>query len=522
MSQTESLGDKSDIIQSIEDTENLRHVGDKIPTGAWLVAFVALCERFTYYGISAPLQNYMQNSRDDPLRPGALGLGESTATRLSYLLTFLVYLTSFGGAAVADGWLGRYSTLSLFACIYLVGTAILFATSLPVSLDHGAGFGGLIAAIVIIGIGAGGMKSNLSPFIADQLPSSEPRIVTTSRGERVIVDQEITLQNVYSVFYWCTNVGSLSGVAAVLIEKYVAFWVAFLLPLCSLCVALVVLFLGRSQLVKPAGQGTILPQAFKALWLAVRGGFKMDAALPESDASFISELKRGLLACRVFLPWPILLLCQSQMSTNLVSQAATMETHGLPNDIMSMFNPITVVLALPLAQYFLYPALRKAKITVLVHPINRMALGFLLESFAQASAAGVQAAIYAAPPCFSSPLKCPASPGGSLPNHVNVFAQVPFYVFEGLGEVFSSPSTYEYAYSEAPTNMKSIVQAVFVGMGAFAVALGFAVSPLYRDPLLVASYAVLSGVMGATALIFWVAFRGVAGRRQAVEEEVQG
>ncbi|KAJ6597790.1 POT family-domain-containing protein [Mycena vulgaris] len=506
-----------------EEIATLRHVGDQIPIGVWLVALIALSERFTYYGITAPFQNYMQNNRDNPLRPGALGLGQSAATRLSYFFTFFVYAMSFGGAVVADGWLGRYKSLTLFASIYAVGVLILFLTSLPVSLNHNAGLGGLIASIIIIGIGAGGMKSNLAPFMADQCADTSPtgmRITTTSKGERVIVDQAITLQNIYTIFYWCSNVGSLSGVATTLIEKYIDFWAAFLLPFCSLWVALAVLILGRSKLgkfflcFKPPAKGTILPQAMKAFWLGVRGGFNMDAALPAAQASkyhravrwdetFIHELKRGLLACRVFLAWPILLLCQSQMSTNLVSMAGTMETHGLPNDVISFLNPVSVIILLPLAQQVLYPALRKAKIPF--SPIHRMALGFLLEVFAQAYAAGVQHVVYTAGPCFASPLKCAASQKGTVPNHVNIFLQTPIYVLEGLGEVFSSPSTYEYAYSEAPPSMKSLLQAVLVSMGALAVVLGLALSSLYKDPLLVISYAVLAGMMLATTVVFYEA-----------------
>ncbi|KAJ7692895.1 oligopeptide transporter [Mycena rosella] len=478
-----------------EEIATLRHVADKIPLGAWLVALIALSERFTYYGLTAPFQNYMQNNRDDSLRPGALGLGQSAATRLSYFLTFFVYAMSFGGAVVADGWLGRYKSLTLFASIYVVGALILFVTSLP----H--------------------VCNSMAPILADQCADTSPTgmsIRTNSKGERVIVDQALTLQQIYTIFYWCVNVGSLSGVATTLMEKYIDFWAAFLLPFCSLWVALAVLIMGRSKFVKPPAKGTILPQAMKAFWLGIRGGFKMDAALPAAqalkhqrtvrwDETFIHELKRGLLACRVFLAWPILLLCQSQMSTNLVSQAGTMETHGLPNDVIGFLNPVSVILLLPLAQQVLYPALRKAKIPF--SPINRMALGFLLEVFAQAYASVVQHIVYTAGPCFDAPLKCAASQNGTVPNRVNVFVQTPIYVLEGLGEVFSSPSTYEYAYSEAPPSMKSLLQAVLVSMGALAVVLGLALSSLYKDPLLVISYAVLSGMMFATTAVFYVAFR---------------
>ena len=71
-----------------DELATLRHVGDKIPLSAWLVAVVELAERFTYYGLTGPFQNYMQNKRDDPRLPGALGLGQSSATGLQAFFQF--------------------------------------------------------------------------------------------------------------------------------------------------------------------------------------------------------------------------------------------------------------------------------------------------------------------------------------------------------------------------------------------------------------------------------------------------
>lgn len=51
----------------------LRHVPDSLPLTAWLVILAELCERFTYFGLLGPLQNYIQNPKHDGLRPGGLG-----------------------------------------------------------------------------------------------------------------------------------------------------------------------------------------------------------------------------------------------------------------------------------------------------------------------------------------------------------------------------------------------------------------------------------------------------------------
>jgi POT family proton-dependent oligopeptide transporter len=49
--------------------------------------------------------------------------------------------------------------------IYMVGCLIQLVSSLPISLDHGVGVGGLAASMVLIGIGAGGVKATFSPFL---------------------------------------------------------------------------------------------------------------------------------------------------------------------------------------------------------------------------------------------------------------------------------------------------------------------------------------------------------------------
>ncbi|TKA44241.1 hypothetical protein B0A49_13042, partial [Cryomyces minteri] len=56
-----------------EEKHTLRKVSDKLPWSAFLVAIVELCERFAYYGLSGPFQNYISNSYNDPNGlPGAI------------------------------------------------------------------------------------------------------------------------------------------------------------------------------------------------------------------------------------------------------------------------------------------------------------------------------------------------------------------------------------------------------------------------------------------------------------------
>lgn len=195
-----------------EEMKKLRHVSEKIPISCWLVAIVELAERFSYYGLSTPFQNYMQNSPDDKPK-GVLNLKSQGATALSYFWQFWCYVTPVFGAWVADTYYGKFKTICIFCVIYIIGIFILFITSLPSVASKNASLGGFIAAVIIIGIGTGGVKSNVSPLIADQIPKTKPVIKVLKSGERVIQDPNITIQNVFMFFYLMINIGSLSVIA---------------------------------------------------------------------------------------------------------------------------------------------------------------------------------------------------------------------------------------------------------------------------------------------------------------------
>jgi len=101
----------------IDDYESLPRVADSIPLSAWLVALLTMAERFSFYGLSAPFQNFMQNPRDDRLRPGALGWGQARASQVSNIFYVLTQATPVFGAIVADKRLGRYGLLCVTFCI---------------------------------------------------------------------------------------------------------------------------------------------------------------------------------------------------------------------------------------------------------------------------------------------------------------------------------------------------------------------------------------------------------------------
>ncbi|EAS36090.3 MFS peptide transporter Ptr2 [Coccidioides immitis RS] len=498
----------------------LRHISDKLSISIWLVAIVEFCERFTYYGLSALLQNYIQRPLDGSEGRGALGLGHRGATALSTFFQFWCYVTPLFGAIIADQYLGKYKAIVVFCFTYAAGLIVLFMTSLPFALRNGAGLPGFIVAVIIIGIGTGGIKSNVSPLIADQYTRRRMAVTTTKEGERVIIDPAVTIQRIYMIFYACINVGCLAMLATPFLERDVGFWSAYLMCTIVFFIGTLVLILGRKRYIVKPPHGTIITDAFKAIWMMIKAR-NMDAPKPSYQADlanggtnvtwddhFIEEVKRALVACKVFTFFPIFWVIYGQFSSNFVSQAGQMAGHGIPNNLMQNFDPISIIIAIPLLDRVVYPFLRKRHIEF--QPITRITVGFLVASLAMMYAAIVQHMIYSAPPCYEYPL-CELSKidGVKQGNDVHIAIQAPAYIFIGLAEVFLSVTGLEYAYMKAPERLKSFVSGLFLLTNAFGSAIGLALTPVAYDPVIIWMFVGLCGASVTTAGIFWYLFHGL-------------
>lgn len=168
----------NEIEPTAEELNTLPRISDHIPLAAWLIVLCELCERFAFYGITGPLQNYIQFPVPGPndKQPGALNRGQQTATLLTTFFQFFGYLTPIAGAIVADQFWGKYKAIFLSCFIYMFGLLVLVLTSIPQSINAGVALPGLIIAIIILGIGTGGVKSNVSPLMADQYTRKTPII----------------------------------------------------------------------------------------------------------------------------------------------------------------------------------------------------------------------------------------------------------------------------------------------------------------------------------------------------------
>lgn len=324
------------------------------------------------------------------------------------------------------------------------------------------------------------------------------------------------------IFYLMINIGSLSSIATTELEAHVGFWAAYLLPFLMFLVGFAVLVAGKSKLKMRPPQGSVIPKALKIIWIATTNKGNFNAAKPEYqeelsssnkkrditwDGLFVEEVKRALVACKVFVFFPIYWVIYSQMLNNFISQAGQMQLHGIPNDLMQNWDPITIIIFIPICDYFLYPGL--TKLGIKMYPITRIFWGFMLGAGAMAYAAGVQKLIYKAGPCYEKVAACPAAllPDGSYsPNNVHVAIQAPAYLLIGLSEIFASITGLEYAFTKAPASMKSFIMSLFLLTSAFGSALSIALSPTAVDPKLLWMYTGLAVSCFVAGIIFWLLY----------------
>ncbi|KAK7678769.1 peptide transporter ptr2 [Cerrena zonata] len=357
--------------------------------------------------------------------------------------------------------------------------------------------------IIIIGAATGGVKANVSPLIADQVPKTKPIIKVLPSGEKVIQDPNITIQNVFMFFYLMINIGSLSVIATTEMELHIGFWAAFLLPFCFFFIAIAALILGKNVYVKVPVSDKVISRCFKVCFIAVKNKFNFDAAKPtlhpESEFpwsdKFVEEVRRALYACKVFVFYPIYWLVYGQMLNNFVSQAGRMAAHGLPNDILQAVNSIAIIVFIPICEHWVYPFIRKF---TPLKAVSRITIGFFFGSASMVYAAVLEYYIQ------------------KSDNLVHIAIQVPAYCLIGFSEIFASITGLEYAYTKAPISMKSFIMSIFLVQNAFGSALGIALSPVAAVDKVLWTFTGLAVACFIAGVLFWLIFH----HYNNVEEEL--
>ncbi|SJL03952.1 probable PTR2-Di-and tripeptide permease [Armillaria ostoyae] len=525
-----------------EEIATLRRVSDKLPWNAYLIATIELAERFSFYGCTVVFTNFIQQ----PLPPGsrfgnggadgqsgALGKGQHASTGLTTFYQFWCYCTPLLGAYIADAHWGRYNTICVGVAIALVGHVILIVSAVPGVIEKSeSAMACFTIAMIIMGLGTGFFKSNISPLVAEQYRRTKLFISTTKSGERVIVDPVMTVSSVYMYFYLFINIGALVGqICMAYAEKYVGFYLAYTLPTVVFLLCPIILWAGRNRYIRSPPTGSVFGTVMH-LWLyAMKGRWSLNPvrtyknmtspdfwenAKPSKqtgskphwmifDDQWVDEVRRGFKACAVFLWFPIYWLCYNQINNNLTSQAATMSTHGVPNDVLSNLDPIALIIFIPISEMFIYPALKRAGINF--SALKKITGGFLTAAAAMIWAVVVQHYIYKTNPCGKSASTCEDADGNALVSPLNVWIQTGSYVLIAFSEILASITGLEYAFTKAPKNMRSLVMSVFLFMSALASALGEAFVALAADPLLEWNYGVFAVMSGIAGVLFWFSVR---------------
>ncbi|KAK1984206.1 POT family protein [Colletotrichum cereale] len=514
-----------------EERSTLRKVADSIPITAWSLCVVEMAERASYYGVKAAFNNYLQfplpeggpgTGAIDPSKPnshaGALGLGLQTASALGLLFTFLAYFIPILGAWIADVKIGRYKAIAWGVLIGGVAHVIMIAGAAPAVLQ-GSKAGAVAVFLVsyfLLAFGAGIFKPNVAPTVIDQYKHQREYTKVLKSGEKVIVDPETTISHIMLIFYAFINVGAFFSIAVVYIEKYHSFWLAYLVPGVVYFLLPVLLGVTYKRTVKIPPQGSDLNRFVKIttsglkaskgnifsknFWenvkpsvLAERG---VHVGYSQKD---VDDARRTWQAVQIFLYIPIWFLNDGGVGNVSSNQGAAMTSDGAPNDLLSHFNPLVIIVFSPFMANVVYPFLERRNIKF--GRISRMTVGFILATISSVIGALVQWRVYETSPCGYNASDC----DGVSP--LSIWWQVPNVALGAMSEIFINVTAYELAYARAPEHMRSTVVALFLFMTALSSALGQILLPAIADPTLIWAWAAPGIALFFQTIVFWLRHR---------------
>jgi hypothetical protein len=213
--------------------------------------------------------------------------------------------------------------------------------------------------------------------------------------------------------------------------KYIGFWSAYLLPGVIYFALPILLWVVNKRLVKQAPGGSALGDFCKVVILSIklagwkgfgRAGFweraKPSALAAAGDSrivgwsdQFVDDVGATMAACSVFLWFPIQQINDGALGAAANAQSAALTSNGVPNDVLDNFNPLAIIVLIPVVNHGLYPLLRKLGIRF--GPIKRMTFGFLIAAIGASSYAVIQHYIYQTSPCGNQASTCEIGTGVS-------------------------------------------------------------------------------------------------------------
>ncbi len=369
----------------------------KMPGGIPYIIGNEFAERFSFYGMKAILMVFMTKHLIDSNGELAVMSEEDATANVHFFMT-AVYLTPLFGAFVADWLLGKYRTIISLSIVYCLGHLALAVDETRI---------GLAVGLVLIAVGAGGIKPCVSAHVGDQFGKSNENLI----------------EKIFSWFYMSINLGAFLSMLAtpVLLDQLGPHW-AFGIPGILMALATIVFWMGRHKFVhiQPRGK-EFIREAFSASGLKVMG-------------------KLIPLYAFVAMFWALF----DQTASRWVTQAENMDRvlfgfKLLPSQLQAA-NPLMIVILVPVCTMYVYPWLDKL---FNLTSLRKVAIGLFLTVVPFSIAALIQANIDA----------------GGEPS---ILWQVLAYFFLTFAEIMISITCLEFSYTQAPKAMKSLIMGLYM------------------------------------------------------------
>ncbi|WVR06638.1 hypothetical protein IAU60_003670 [Kwoniella sp. DSM 27419] len=494
----------------------LKRVPGNIPWTAYAIAVVELAERASYYGVGGLFPNFIQRPLPaggpgtgapppgSELTPGALGMGLQVSTALSVVFSMLAFATPLLGGLLADLRWGKFRTIVVGTILAGLAHVLSVYAALPSLLQHGGAFPPFLLALLLLGSSTGLIKANIAPIMAEQYTPAEDYVYTTDSGEKVVVDREATIQKIMSAYYGSINIGAFVAISSSFAEKYVGFWLAFLIPgVIFLAMPFLLRIVQPHLVTAPPPSSSALVDAYeqaKTLIPTAGVSAKLEDGTDSSQAGG-SEMKGVIQALKLFSLFVVYNIADGGLNTLVTSLAGCMTTNGVPNDFLSHANPLVIVISIPLLNRYVYPYLSSKQIQF--GPVKRVLWGFLLAAAGMVWSALVQYAVYKTSPCGYSATTCDEGTGVSP---LSAWLILPAPILSGLSESLAVVSAMELGYMMSPESLRSIMNALFLFTQALSSALVLLFLPLMKDPHLVWPFAVTAFITLVAAWAVWRSF----------------
>ncbi|KAI1841864.1 hypothetical protein JX266_011942 [Neoarthrinium moseri] len=530
-----------------EELKTLRRVPGSIPILAYLICIVEFSERASYYGVQPLISNFVNR----PLPPdgngygappagtqqtaGALGMGTQVANAITQSFSLIAYASPLIFGYIADVKTGRYKMIFWGVLVFGIAHVLMVAAGAKDLLANGNSKIPFFISVYILAIGAAMFKPCVSPLLLDQMTTTVPTVVTTKKGERVIQDPEASTERIMLWFYLMINIGGFMNVATAYIEKYVGWWLAFLVPLfLYLPLPFLLIFLRKRLILHPPG-GSDLGKIMKVLGICIRSaGLKgfgrkgfWEAAKPSVirakglniqttwNDQFVEDVRRTFQATGIFCFFPIQYLNDNGIGSAASFLSTMLQTNGVPNDVIGNFNTLSIICFAPILNYGLYPFLRKTG----VHygPVARITTGLAMSSIGGAAYTVLNYYAYKESPCGEYGSSDCTIGDGVAP--ISIWWMAIPYAIGGISELFVNVPAYGIAYSRAPVNMRGLVSAINLFTTAVAYAIGLACSAVITDPYLTWDFGGPAIVGGVLTIVFYFMFRHIDDEEYVVSQD---